>query len=422
MISVSKSGRKSRSKGSCHVCGKDHAFWFNEAKQGYWYLSIPDATKANGYRQERLSQDHDEAKAMWHRLEGGLPVETTNNTTLLITAPEAPAPISALHTPHGEEMLVGELAGLFLENVKLKISDSRYRITKRYLDDLCRYMGRDSIAKVRIGGVARVEKWLADHTTWDGCLRSVVSRVKQVFKWGADQGYFASSPIKALARPKDNTRVAVLTEEQVKVILEHSPFKMWTKAFKVLLATGCRPEEFCNVEAKDVRRDESGEIYWWVKHKNMKHTGQRRRVYLPSEIQEMTKEAMKVYPTGKLFRNRVGSPWSPEYLNIVFRKITAKTPCVALGLNKSSWASRRLPNGKIQRFRKFETVVYVARHTFAHRLLTGFYKDGDGRPLILNYAEIATYMGNSAAEVERTYGHLAKATTHLSSRLRGVSV
>lgn len=149
MISVAKSGskspRKSR-KDRCHICGKDHPFWLNEGKQGFWYLSISDTTKANGYRQERLSKDHDEAERMWHQLSAGLPVTTTNRTTLSV-ATTSTAERSIISAPtYGETMLVGELVGMFLENKKpgethlegkksksSKMSKERYDITKGWL-------------------------------------------------------------------------------------------------------------------------------------------------------------------------------------------------------------------------------------------------------------------------------------------------
>jgi len=315
---------------------------------------------------------------------------------------------------------VGELVNLFLDNLQRKVSAKRYNITKTYLLDLCEYMGADTIAKVKKGGVARVENWLHSHDGWDGCKRSVVSRVKQVFKWGEDQGYFPSSPIKALKRPKDNTRIALLTTAQAEAILANSN-KAFALAFKVLLATGCRPEEFCSVTAADCRTDEHGELYWWVEHKNEKYTRERRRIYLTEEMQAITRQQMKRNPSGAIFRNRVGSKWTPEYLNVIFRKVTAKPACVALGLGMHTLGKRRV-NGKLVAFRKFEFVIYVTRHTFAHRLLTGYYKDAMDKPIILGSDEVAEYMGNSAREVQRTYGKLAKATKVLAKRLKGLAL
>lgn len=143
-------------------------------------------------------------------------------------------------------------------------------------------------------------------------------------------------------------------------------------------------------------------------------------VFLTDEMQRITNEQMKRYPTGKLFRNASGTAWTPEYLNMLFRRICQTPDCVALNLNNSTMLKRRAKD-KIKEFRQFEYVIYVTRHTFAHRLLTGFYKDHAGNPLILGYSEVAEYMGNSAREVEKTYGKLARATTVLAKRIKGAS-
>ena len=403
-----RKGTGGRRGGVCHVCKKQHAVWWNEEKQA-WYLSFP---KDDGsYGKKLLSRDHDEALRKWHRIEAGVdpdlvPVDSSS---------EGQAPV-------GEGMRVGELVNLFLDNVKRKISAERFSITKNYLHDLCQSMGKATIAQLRIGGVARVERWLDDHENWRGCRRSVVSRVHQVFKWGADQGFYASSPIKALKRPRDNTRIALFTSEQVDAILANSD-KAFALAFRCLLATGCRPEEFASVTADDVRKDADGEIYWWVQHKNQKYTGERRRIYLTDEVTRVTQEQLVRHPKGSLFRSKSGRPWSANYLHNTFREVTATEGCQKLGLDKHICLKRKAvrmkkADKKDTVVRQYEYVLYTARHTFAHRLLTGYYRDSSGAPIRLGYAQVAIYMGNSAAEVEKTYGKLARATTELSRLLK----
>jgi integrase len=410
-----------RKGGLCHVCKKSHPVWWNSDKQG-WFLSLRKED-GKGYRKLRLAREHDEAIAAWHKLEAGVP-----------TADFEPVPSSAINTTAmapGETMLVGQLVNLFLDNIQAKVSAKRFKISKTYLLDLCRFMGADSIGSLRVGGVARVEKWLDAHEGWQGCRRSVISRVKQVFLWGEKQGYFASSPIKSLARPRDNTRVALFNPAQVAAILANAD-ETFALAFRCLLATGCRPDEFCSVTADDVRTDQDGELYWWVEHKNQRYTGSRRRIYLTDEMQKITRQRMKSHPSGKLFRNELGTPWAANYLNKVFRTVCESPACVKLGLDKHTTNKRKtderiaekskMKGKKKANFRKYDFVLYTARHTFAHRLLTGYHRGADGQPIILGYSEIAEFMGNSAREVERTYGKLAKATTVLSKRLKGVAL
>lgn len=408
----SKKASRGRRGGVCHVCKKQHAVWWNEEKQA-WFLSYPK--DGGGYGKKQLSKDHDEALRKWHKIEAGVDPDLIP----VISAYEGP--VAA-----GEAMRVGELVNLFLENIKPKITAERFSITKHYLHDLCQSMGKATIAQLRVGGIARVERWLNEHQNWRGCLRSVVSRVHQVFKWGADQGFYASSPIKALKRPRDNTRIALFTPEHVDAILANSD-EAFALAFKCLLATGCRPDEFASLTAEEVRKDTGGDLYWWVEHKNQKYTRERRRIYLTEEMQRITEKQLQLHPKGSLFRSKSGRAWTANYLHNTFRKVTATEGCLKLGLDKHTCLKRKAvrtatSDKKEAEVRQYEYVLYTARHTFAHRLLTGFYRNALGTPIRLGYAQVAVYMGNSAAEVEKTYGKLARATTELSQLLKGAAL
>lgn len=402
----------------CHVCGKYHAPWFVSAKR-LWVLSLPRDDGKPGYRQQGLSKNHDEALTKWHQLEAGVSVVVAKATK---TKPTTAHLGTGEH--NGENMKVGQLVNLFLDDFdpenkpQPKISPERFRLGKGYLDDFCSCMGNDTVGQLRIGGVSRVEKWLDSHSGWDGCRRSVVSRVKQVFQWGVNQGYIASSPIKGLKRPKDNKRIHYFTREQVNAILANSN-PHFQQAFKVLLLTGCRPEELTSLTRDKVHQTPDGEVFWLVEHKNQKHTGKPRRVTLTAEVQKITLQQIAKFPKGNVFRSGDRDrSMSPEYLNKCLRNVTQTKPCRKLGLN--DFQIKRRSNGT--KWRKFKYVAYCARHTFAVRLLTGFYSDEEGNPIYRDYPEIAALMGNSAKEVEETYGHLRDETKFLSSRLKGIKL
>ena len=237
------SGRasKARSFRNCPYpgCKEVHPVWWNEAKNG-WYLTVRDPSRPRGQRQDRLAkgwEGHDEAIQSWHESEANRASE------------------AAVHR-FGEDMKVGDLCNLFLANLEPKLSPKRFRITKGYLTDLTVSLGAETIGELRIGGVARIEKWMAAHTGWNSTStsRSVVSRVKQLFKWGADQGFIISSPVRALKRGSDEVRVAIFSAKQVAAILKEAN-PAFATVFKVLLLTGCRPDELCRATAHDLEED-----------------------------------------------------------------------------------------------------------------------------------------------------------------------
>lgn len=396
-MATSAKQKRLGSKPGCRFCGKSHPVWWNTRLEA-WFITVPDQSRKNGQRQVRLSkgwESHDEALREWHKLEAGQAATTQTN---------------------GEDLRVVDLVNLFLKNQEPKVSKRRFTNTKRYLLDLCRKLGKSTIAQMRHGGVAKVEEWIADHTGWQSpsTHRAVVSRVKQVFKWGADQGLIASSPIRSLKRGTDNIRIALFTPKQVDAILQHST-PAFAKAFKVLLLTGMRPDEFCQLTAADLRDD--GGLHALVNHKNQKSNafrGEKRRIYLLfRELKEIFQQARSENPSGALFRSERDIGWTIATLRNEFRRVCRNRKCKKLGLDRHVVKAGTDGN----ELRKYEYIPYVCRHTFAHRLLTGFYKTSDGHPIKKNYGEVAQYLGDSAKMVEDVYGKLAKATEMLAEEI-----
>jgi integrase len=380
----------------CSICKKSHPVWWNSAK-GRWFLSIEKT--GGGYRQVNLGDDHDKALEKWHRIEAG------------IDDAQPATPFGPSGT--GDAVLIGELAEAFLINIEPKISPKRFSITKRYILEFMKAFGGDPVAKLRIGGVAKIEAWLQSRTTW-GSKGDAVSRIKQLFNWSVEQNYLSKSPVAALARPEWGKRFSWFTPEQVAAILANSN-EHFARGFRMLLLTGCRPDEICTLTAANFFDGERP--YLLVKHKNQKHTGKPRKVLLVPEAAEIVREQVAKYPTGRLFRSgnkaRGGERQAitDEYFNQAMRDICRKPQCAALGLDEYEIVA-----GK----RRYTFVPYTARHTFAVRYLTGFYKDKDGRPIVLTYGELAELMGNSAEMVEKVYGHLGQQADFLSDRMNGL--
>ena len=239
-------------------------------------------------------------------------------------------------------------------------------------------MGKSTVAQLRTGGVARIEKWIASNSGWvsPSTRRSVVSRVKQVFEFAVNQGLIVSSPIKGLKRGDDTVRMSVFTPAQSDALLANAQ-PAFATVLKVLLLTGCRPDEICRMKYEDMREQDG--LHAVIDHKNQKNRmfkGQKRRVYLLfSEAKQILRDAMQQYPNGSLFRTKTGKGWSTATLEKAFREAAAKPACKKLGLDRHEVRTRT--NGT--EVRRYEFVPYVCRHTFAYRLLSGFYTDCAGQ-------------------------------------------
>lgn len=315
-----------------------------------------------------------------------------------------------LPTGRGEATSVVEICDHYLDHVKINKSQKTFKDAKTLLDEFCKSFGNTTVAQLRIGGKAKILNWVKGHSAWGpSTVEHVCKRLNACFNYatpdGGGMGIIDSSPIKGLNGGQGKivgaTRTGCFSEQQIKTIMalaaRSTRCPQFLDAFKMLLGTGCRPEEFCSLTANDVKTDANGNTYWLVAHKNQnkrKWGGKKRPVYLlDAELEQMTLAAVKAHPTGPIFRNGWGIGWTKGSLLQNLYRICQMPEAVALGLNQFELSA----GGK----KIYEYVPYTCRHTFAHRMI----KAG------LSYERIADLMGNSAHEVERTYGKIERSTS-----------
>jgi integrase len=316
-------------------------------------------------------------------------------------------------------MLVGDLFHRHLEELHARvglsppngISAGHYRDAARVLNDLATDptygIGGWTVKQLRTGGVERVGLLLGNRPNWGPATkRGYVSMIITAFRNQAK--FIGSNPMEGLERPAAKPRDHFYTAEQVAAIIENANSEEFALFFNFLLHSGCRPSELCTLTAGDVQRKD-GKLRLFLHHKNEKKTGGKRYVYLKHTwMQETIADLMQRRPKGPLFLNHIHCPWQENSLNAALRKtIRESEKCQALGLDDHD-ARFQIKRGKKEDFRVHHYVIYSARHTFAFRWLTGFFKDQKGNPIVLSLHEVAELMGNSAMMVEKVYGHIAK--------------
>ena len=123
--------------------------------------------------------------------------------------------------------------------------------------------------------------------------------------------------------------------------------------------TGLRPFcELARMTADHVEENGRG-MMWRVYSSKTKKT---RKIPVRQEVAELTRKLMKTAPRGSglpLFRNTQGNPWKP--MTGVTRFLILKKK---LGWNLDSTKAR--------------FSCYTCRHTFAHRMLSGYWSRGVG--------------------------------------------
>jgi integrase len=225
-----------------------------------------------------------------------------------------------------------------------------------WLNDLCEYCGALPVAQLKKG---HVQKWIENHETWrsPATHRGVIAIVLAAFNRAAEM-FGIPNPIKGLKKPKSEPRLASFTPEEEKALYDATESCFENFLFAAL-HTGLRPFcELAKLTADDVEESERG-MMWRVYSSKTKKT---RKIPVRPEVAELTRKLMKTAPRGSgkpIFRNTKGNPW--KRMTGVVRFITLK--------EKLGWDQDPV-KGKYS--------SYTCRHTFAHRMLSGYWTDGVG--------------------------------------------
>jgi len=174
----------------------------------------------------------------------------------------------------------------------------------------------------------------------------------------AEEQYDIPNPLKGLKKPASQPRLHSFSngEEEAIYIAKEEHFRNFLFA---AVHTGLRPFcELAKLTADDVEQNGRG-MMWRVCSSKTKKT---RKIPVRAEIAELTRKLLKAAPRGSglpLFRNTKGRPWKPTAGVVRFLTIKAK-----LGWDRDP--------------RKSKYSCHTARHTFAHRMLSGYWSGGVG--------------------------------------------
>jgi integrase len=225
-----------------------------------------------------------------------------------------------------------------------------------FLNDLCKYCGALPVSELK---KAQVKEWLESHATWrsPATHRSVIAIVLAAFNYG-EETHGIRNPLVGLKKPPANPRLQSLSQEDEKTLYTACDEPLRNFLF-ALIHTGLRPfSELAMLKAEDVEENGRG-MMWRVYATKTKKT---RKIPVRPEVAELTRKLMKTAPRGSgvpLFRNSRGKPW--QRMAGVVRFLTLK--------EKLGWDQDPVK-------KKFS--CYSCRHTFAHRMLSGYWNGGAG--------------------------------------------
>jgi len=228
--------------------------------------------------------------------------------------------------------------------------------TVAFLNDLCKYCGALPVSELKKG---QVKTWLEGHPTWRSPAThcAVIAIVQAAFNQG-EETHGIRNPLVGLKRPRANPRLQSLSKEDEETLYTACDEPLRNLLF-ALIHTGLRPFcELARLTADDIEENGRG-MMWRVYSTKTKKT---RKIPVRPEAAELTRKLMKAAPRGSgipLFRNSRGKPW--QRMTGVVRYLTLK--------KKLGWDKDPVK-------KKFS--CYSCRHTFAHRMLSGYWNGGAG--------------------------------------------
>ena len=225
-----------------------------------------------------------------------------------------------------------------------------------WLNDLCGYCGALPVVELKKG---HVKAWIESHPTWRSPAThcSVIAIVLAAFNYAEEQ-YEVPNPLKGLKKPVSQPRLHSLSREDEETIYGATEERFRDFLFAAI-HTGLRPFcELARITADEVEENGRG-MMWRIFSSKTKKT---RKIPVRLEVAELTRRLMKTAPRGSglpLLQNTKGKPW--KRMTGVVRFLSLK--------KKLGWD---------QDPTKTKYSCYACRHTFAHRMLSGYWNGGVG--------------------------------------------
>ncbi len=232
----------------------------------------------------------------------------------------------------------------------------------------------------------QLQEWLDGEDEWtDNTKNTAVRTLKAAFNWAVDMELIEANPIARFKPPRRTGRELFLDDAQFAALLKLVEDDGFTYYLTFAFQTGARPQETKIVAAKHFDGTKLT-----IPRKDAKGKQSPRTIYLNPTMQKLVAGLAKLYPSGPLFRNEDGNPWTPSAVRLRFRRSAKKKGQPKIGL--------------AQKMGMVGLCAYTMRHSFCtNALIRG-----------VDVLTVAQLMGHKdATMVMRVYQHLAKNHAYL---------
>lgn len=282
--------------------------WFR-ASRGVWYVNLSG-------KQVNLGPDRTTAFQEYARL---------------ISAPKKAKPVASHSLP--------AVLDAFLTWLRPRRSGETFEWYRYRLERLARRYPKVDASRLTC---AMVEDWVDEYELSVTSRRNYFRAAKKAMKWAKSRGLVRRNRIRMLEVPAGESREVVISVEQYEQVLALIRDPGFRDLVVTTWETGCRPQESLRVEARHVDLTNQRWVFPKSESKNKKLS---RVVYLTDVAVAITRKLLESSPTGRLFRNSRGRPWTTDAVNNMFRRIQ-----VRIGLAVMRTEGRAVSAEAIDRF------------------------------------------------------------------------
>lgn len=219
-----------------------------------------------------------------------------------------------------------------------------------------------------------VQEWADSYSLSVTSRRNYLRSVKRCLKWATRLGYLDQNPIADLEVPAAENSEIVVSPDEFERLLSLNRDPAFRELLWVTWKSGCRPQESLRVEARHVDLKNRRWVFPKSESKNRKTV---RVVYLTNEAFEITQRLVEQHPTGRLFRNSSGQPWTTSAVNCAFSRLRIR-------LGKQLMRERKLAVAD-------EDVVEFSRSLKPERKVKGIVQPKSERELLQEARRKLTY-------------------------------